>query len=261
MEKITSVAIVALAINSRGHIFAGSATSGVFRSTTNGQNWQLVINGMTNLQVRAFAINRNDEVFAGTNGGGIYRSLNNGDTWGETPLGLTNRVIISLATDRQGNIFAGSDGAGVFRSTDNGGNWSQLNAGLLNLRVRALAVNADGYVFAGTSGTGVFRSVQPTTSVGESVVESPADFLLEQNYPNPFNPSTNIPFVLPRPSRVTLKIFDHLGKEVVTLVDEKKSAGRHETHLQAAGWPSGVYFYRLQADGFLVETKKLVLLK
>jgi hypothetical protein len=60
---------------------------------------------------------------------------------------------------------------------------------------------------------------------------------------------------------VTLKIFDHLGKEVATLVNEKRPAGRHETHVQAAGWPSGVYFYRLQADGFFVETKKLVLLK
>jgi ligand-binding sensor domain-containing protein len=254
------VIIVSLAINSQGHIFAGSATSGVYRSTNNGGNWQLIINGITNVQARALAINRNDHIFVGTAGGGIFRSTDNGDTWIATSLGLTFRQVISLSIDKQGHIFAGTEGGGIFRSIDNGGNWAPLNAGLSSLYVRALTVNANGYVFAGSLSAGVFRSAQPTTSVSEPAMNLPTDFFLAQNYPNPFNPSTTIVFALPRASRVTLKIFNRVGEEVATLVNQKLSAGQHEAHWEASGWASGVYFYRLQAEGF-AQTKKLMLIK
>ncbi|MBI4429797.1 MAG: T9SS type A sorting domain-containing protein, partial [Ignavibacteriales bacterium] len=84
-------------------------------------------------------------------------------------------------------------------------------------------------------------------------------FSLSQNYPNPFNPSTEIQFSLSRKSYVTLTIFDLLGREVATLISEELSAGSYSTHWDAAGLPSGVYLYRLQAGAF-VETKKLILL-
>jgi hypothetical protein len=88
----------------------------------------------------------------------------------------------------------------------------------------------------------------------------PNNFGVMQNYPNPFNPSTTIPFSLPSTSFVSLKIFDVLGKEVATLVNEVKSAGIYKTQWNADHMPSGIYFYRLQAGSF-TETKKLVLLK
>jgi hypothetical protein len=86
------------------------------------------------------------------------------------------------------------------------------------------------------------------------------DYVLYQNFPNPFNPSTNISFSLPCQSFVSLKVFDLLGRYVVTLVSEELSAGNHTRQWNAATISSGVYFYRLQAGSF-VETKKLVFLR
>jgi len=70
-----------------------------------------------------------------------------------------------------------------------------------------------------------------------------------------------IPFVLPRGSQVTLKVFTHLGEEIATLVNQKLPAGRHEARWDASGWPSGVYFYRLRAGDRFVETRRLLLVK
>jgi ligand-binding sensor domain-containing protein len=211
--------------------------------------------------VRAIDFNRNEHIFAGTYGSGIFRSTNNGDTWVETPFGLTHRFIFALAIHQRGDIFVGTNGGGVFRSLDNGGNWRDLNSGLTNLQVRTLAINASGYIFAGTIGAGVFRSVQPIiTRISEFTEAWPSGFFLEQNYPNPFNPLTTIPFSLPRSVHVTLKVFNHLGEEVKTLMNQKLPSGRHEARWIATEQASGVYFYRLQAEGF-VETKKLILVK
>ena len=86
------------------------------------------------------------------------------------------------------------------------------------------------------------------------------EFKLQQNYPNPFNPTTTIKFQLPEQQHVSLKIFDMLGREVTTLVDDIKSAGIHQVEFNAAGYASGVYFYQVKAGKFL-ETKKFVLMK
>lgn len=101
--------------------------------------------------------------------------------------------------------------------------------------------------------------------VKENVSEKlPAEFSLSQNYPNPFNPSTVIRYQLPAASHVTLKIYDVLGNEVSTLVNEFKQAGvynsQFSTYKQGSQLSSGVYFYQLKAGNF-VETKKFVLMK
>ena len=90
----------------------------------------------------------------------------------------------------------------------------------------------------------------------------PLEFGLQQNYPNPFNPSTTISYQLPEASDVTLKIFNTLGEEVATLINnEYKSAGEHSSlFFVNSSLPSGVYFYQLKAGSF-VETKKMVLLR
>ncbi|MGD0339700.1 MAG: discoidin domain-containing protein [Bacteroidota bacterium] len=88
----------------------------------------------------------------------------------------------------------------------------------------------------------------------------PKQFALKQNYPNPFNPSTTIQYSLPNAAYVTLKICNTLGQEVAQLVSQQMSAGVHSTEWNASGFASGVYYYRLEAGGF-VETKKLVLLR
>ncbi len=88
----------------------------------------------------------------------------------------------------------------------------------------------------------------------------PAEFVLGQNFPNPFNPSTRIEYFVPNESFVTIKVYDFLGREVTTLVNETKSTGSYEFLFDAASLPSGVYFYTLQTENFL-NTKKMILLK
>ncbi|BDQ02636.1 LamG-like jellyroll fold domain-containing protein [Ignavibacterium sp.] len=89
---------------------------------------------------------------------------------------------------------------------------------------------------------------------------SPEKFSLEQNYPNPFNPSTKISWQLPVSSHQTLKVYDVLGKEVATLVDEYRDSGKYEVEFDASKLSSGIYFYKLNAGSFS-ETKKMILIK
>ncbi|HVO74282.1 MAG TPA: T9SS type A sorting domain-containing protein [Ignavibacteriaceae bacterium] len=94
----------------------------------------------------------------------------------------------------------------------------------------------------------------------KSVSEIPKTFELLQNFPNPFNPTTTIRFQTPNKEFVSLRIYDLLGKEVTTLVNEEKPAGSYKVTWNAHGLSSGVYFYRLKAGNF-AAIKKLVLLK
>lgn len=96
--------------------------------------------------------------------------------------------------------------------------------------------------------------------VDESKSALPSTSVLIQNHPNPFNPSTEITYAVPMQVSVLLRIYDMLGREVATLVNEKKQPGEYTVEWKAANVPSGVYFYRLVAGNF-VQTKKMILLK
>jgi hypothetical protein len=98
------------------------------------------------------------------------------------------------------------------------------------------------------------------TNLGGTQTNIPSTFELEQNYPNPFNPSAKIKYSIPTSEFVFLKVFDVLGKEIKTLVNEYKLAGIYEVELDASKLPSGVYLYQLKAGSF-IETKKMLLLK
>jgi len=91
-------------------------------------------------------------------------------------------------------------------------------------------------------------------------ITSPSKFELEQNYPNPFNPTTTIRFTIPEKSQVTLKVFDMLGREVSTLVNEVKDAGTHTVKFAGKDLPSGMYLYTLTAGNY-TATKKMMLVK
>jgi len=96
-------------------------------------------------------------------------------------------------------------------------------------------------------------------SVEQRSLAVPERFALSQNYPNPFNPSTMINYQLAMSNWVTLKVYDILGQEVQTLVNEKKEAGMHEVRFNAKGMPSGVYIYRLTTPGATISRKMLLL--
>ena len=105
------------------------------------------------------------------------------------------------------------------------------------------------------------------TDVNESSIY-PKDFVLYQNYPNPFNPSTKIKYTVPsvitnaaqQSQLVTLKVYDALGNEIATLVNEEQSSGEYEVTFEAGEFTSGIYFYSL-TRGKLAETRKMLLLK
>jgi hypothetical protein len=109
-------------------------------------------------------------------------------------------------------------------------------------------------------------SLEMFTDFGSAVEDGPAqirNFELAQNFPNPFNPSTTFKFVIPEAAFVTLKIYNLLGNEVATLVEENRQAGEYEVPFQAHHLPSGIYLCRMEAQGntTFVQTRKVSLLK
>ncbi|MBS4034201.1 MAG: T9SS type A sorting domain-containing protein [Ignavibacterium sp.] len=102
--------------------------------------------------------------------------------------------------------------------------------------------------------------INPVTGVFPACSNIISNFNLSQNYPNPFNPTTTIKYSIPKLNFVTIKIYNVLGIEVATLVNEEQTVGTYELNWNAANLPSGVYFYQLRAGNY-VETKKMILLR
>ena len=98
------------------------------------------------------------------------------------------------------------------------------------------------------------------TRVEETQETVPTEFKLVQNYPNPFNPTTTIQYSIASATHVTLRVYDMLGREVATLVDEEMQPGSYQTTFSAAELPSGLYFYRIQAADFQ-QVRKLTVVK
>jgi photosystem II stability/assembly factor-like uncharacterized protein len=157
-----------------------------------------------------------------------------------------------------GTVVSGSD---ILHTTDGGNEWMAQSSGAGNALHAVLFTDANTGTVVGDSGT-----ILRTTNGGVTSIERgyqyvvPKHYQLSQNYPNPFNPSTTISYQLRTQSRVTLKVFDVLGREIAPLANELNPPGRYTVRWDASGVPSGVYFYRLQAGSF-VNTKKLILLK
>ena len=233
------------------NVLAGTGT-GVYISTNTGTTWsQTALNNKAVIALNANGTN----IFAGTYQNGVYLSTNNSTSWTQTS--LNNRNVYSLASSGL-NIFAGTDSFGVYVSNNNGTTWTQRNEGL-NLSVYSFCILSN-YIYAGT-GNSVFRRLL-TELIGIKQLSCiiPDKFSLSQNFPNPFNPTTNIKFDLPKKGLVTLNIFDALGREVATLVNEQLAPGTYETTFDASAHPSGIYFYKLTAGDF-TDTKRMILLK
>jgi photosystem II stability/assembly factor-like uncharacterized protein len=128
-------------------------------------------------------------------------------------------------------------------------------------KIDVLVDNNFPYVWVGGNGFSIwyrqFEKIITDVNQNNSV---PTSFTLSQNYPNPFNPSTKIKYQIANSGRVTLKIYDLLGREVSTLVNETKPAGNYEVKFDGSSLTSGVYFYRMQCNSF-IETKKFILMK
>uniref|UniRef100_A0A832LN34 T9SS type A sorting domain-containing protein n=1 Tax=Ignavibacterium album TaxID=591197 RepID=A0A832LN34_9BACT len=264
-----------VAIGGAGTIFVGDATGYVLRSTNNGTNWtgSEVASGAGVRFLRQVGL----KWFAATSNG-IYISSNFGVSWSLGGLQGHNVNFIAIKSSADTlTLFASTNDAGVFFTTDNGNNWLPSNNGLPTLNITGLRSTGT-YLYAGTNGDGLWRIRinDLITNVDEETnTEVPSEFYLSQNYPNPFNPSTKIKFTIPSAPLslgeglgVRLKVYDVLGNEVATLVDEYKSAGNYEIVFNVAQsasadrpeLASGIYFYRLSSGNYSI-TKKMVLIR
>jgi hypothetical protein len=206
-----------------------------------------------------------DIVFSGSRFG-IYKSLDEGNTFDSTGISAMDMAVECFVQDKN-RIYAGytrSSGNDFFvwYSDDLGESWNFFDHQfqlLLDLYIY------DYKIWAGTNDGLWFKELE-TLSVDP--IEYPTAFKLEQNYPNPFNPTTKISWQSSVDSWQTLRIYDILGNEVATLVNEHRSAGNYEIDFNlaqsvAADHPaiaSGVYFYRLEIGSYR-ETKKMILLR
>jgi len=240
-----------VAINSLGDIFVSGGNQGLWRLPATDTIW---IEAAT-FPIYEFFIASNDYIYTKE-----AKSTDNGQTW--TTIG-NGSYIYSFAENSIGHLFFGTNeyGQGVYRSVDFGETWELISDGLpTSININALTVDSEDYLYAGTGGKSMFKTTTSTLVSVEDIEFKPTSFSLEQNYPNPFNPNTIIKFQIPEAHFVTLKVFDVLGNEVATLVNEEKTAGNYNFDFTTDKLTSGVYFYRLQAGSF-VETKKMILLK
>ncbi|QQS36108.1 MAG: T9SS type A sorting domain-containing protein [Ignavibacteriales bacterium] len=193
----------------------------------------------------------------------IYRSTNGGTVWEKFNPGVG--IIGQTSFTKQGEIlYVNLAKAGrnfIYKSTDNGVTWNLFDD------VRSSTANAIEYfnnrIYSGRFDGLWYYPLTPTDVEPDPVL--PNKFLLERNYPNPFNPSTKIRYIVgdayyASPALVTLKVYNILGNEVATLVNERKPSGEYEIDFTADGLASGIYLYKLSVNG-QTGTKKMTLLK
>jgi hypothetical protein len=244
--------------------------SPLFAKTTNGgANWtysSFMVNNneATLMDVHFFNEQNGTAVSVLWNGqGGISVTTNGGNNWSHQ---IVSPALygIDFAAALTGYI-AGSGGS-VFKSTDGGNNWSQQTTGS-SAFLRAVDFVDSVYGFAAGDGGTILKTtnggVLGFTQIGGDV---PKEFILYQNYPNPFNPKTKIKFQAPlSPPEggkqvVSIRVYDVLGKEVQTLVNESLSPGTYEVEFDGTNFASGIYYYALTSGDFKA-TRKLILLK
>jgi hypothetical protein len=253
--SMTNITVNSLFINGNNILAAaGVGGWGVFLSVNNGNSWSLI----GDLNVGTYAVSSSGNyIYAGTaDPSGMYSSSNYGINWTQTTYDIQNVVTIAVSNN---NVFIGSQGYGIDVSNDNGTNWIYRSEGIGSAYIYTLCI-INNYVYAGT-GNGLYRRpLSELIGINQISTEIPQQFSLSQNYPNPFNPTTNIRYQVQKAGTVKISVFDILGKEIETLVNEKQSAGTYEVTFNASQYPSGVYFYRLTTEGFS-KTKKMILIK
>ena len=265
--------------------FYGGDVGGVYISTDGGINWNY--NNFKTTDISSFS-KFGSSILAG-GGDGLFVSADNGLSWSK----ISNIPSIVIATDGS-KIYIGNNN-GIYASKDSGATFQQTgtyptasieiykndiyicgSAGLYrseNYGSTWLNVSTDGIIFSkiaikddnilGFDNVGGIYTAHISdiiVSVEANPQNIPLAYKLQQNYPNPFNPTTRISYEIPKSSFVTIKVYDVLGREVTTLVNEEKTAGIYSVQFNGSNLASGIYFYRIQAGDF-VQTNKLVLMK
>ncbi|KXK52410.1 MAG: 5'-nucleotidase [Chlorobi bacterium OLB5] len=251
----------------------GSGTKGVLYTSNGGTNWINYSTGSTKY-IESVYLRSSGLGFIGCDSSLLLRTTNFGLNWSQVTLPNNLRVQnIRFANESLG-WFMGTDRNSPYTGrlfvTNNGGTSFQQMMSLMNFDVKgfSFADAMNGFI-CGDSGKVLKTTNGGLTFISQNTGINPEKFSLSQNYPNPFNPVTTIRFSIPHHNLplkggdkegVILKIYDLLGKEITTLVNEQMQPGSYSVDWDASNFPSGVYFYRIEADDF-VESRKMVLLK
>lgn len=260
-------------------VIYASSNSIVFLSTDGGTTFSYRISGLPTRTVTSFNIHPDSAqtaivTFSGFGTGHIFKSTDYGITWvdisGNLPDVPVNDGIFYYPGHSTGVLLLATD-VGVFVTYDYGNSWQELADGLPNTVSIHLDYNKlQNKLRVATHGRGIWEYNGNIISIIKIETLIPKEFNLSQNYPNPFNPSTKIKFSIPSVETtrwvVSLKVYDALGRELETLVNENLSPGTYEVEWNAIDFPSGVYFYKLisgdpsTSSGF-TETKKMLMIK
>ena len=178
----------------------------------------------------------------------VYRVGGNGSNFYNTVLNDSASIPIEGGTPPFTGQFRPSRPLAQFINSSSDGDWI--------LRIYDRAKNLTGVI----KSWGITVTYLPCIGIRENNNNMPDKYSLSQNYPNPFNPVTNIKYQIPKNSFVTLKVYDVMGREVRTLLNEVKASGSYSIDFNASDLSSGVYFYKIQAGEFS-QTKKMMLIK
>ena len=186
------------------------------------------------------------------------------DEWSTFSLPSDHRYeeIVTIDITGDGVVYVANNHGEVYYSEDSGTSWTEMSGDLpAEVEINDFIKVGD-TIFAATKGLGVYSHDATSTSIKGFLAEDeqPLQARLYQNYPNPFNPETTIRFSLSQHANVELNVYNILGRKVAQLVDGPLHAGNHHVRFNASGLSGGIYFYRLEGDGWH-QSRKLILLK
>lgn len=189
----------------------------------------------------------------------IIKTTNAGMNWTDIqlPNTITNIEGVGFLNEQTGWVGGWGQNYNMpcYRTSNGGANWHAAGWGLNVNRFRFIN---DTTAFA--VGKTVYKLNYATVGIQQVSTEPPQNYNLHQNYPNPFNPATNIKFEIPKSSFTNIRIFNALGREIETIVNENLNAGIYEVSWDASAHPSGIYFYKIFSNEFN-QSKKMILIK
>jgi len=240
----------------------------LFNTTNGGISWTATTLSVTPRLFSAYFISRyngwviGDYLIYNGSSSSVHHTLNGGQSWFSVA-GFDSVALRDIAfANANIGVIVGTVGV-VFYTNNGGDTWSQSNIG--NHYIEAVSFNGDGVAICVGKNGFVARSTD-NGAIWEVVITAvteelqPLQYNLQQNFPNPFNPTTSISYSLSKTEWVELKVYNLLGSEVATLVDEQKYPGNYEVSWDASGFSSGVYFYKM-VTGASTLVKKMVLIR
>ena len=259
-KEFISDHVYGFAIDSNKNIYAGTYGAAIYKSTDDGNSWTTVYQSTPgNISIGSMAIAPNGSIFAYNDGYGILRSTDNGLTWKLVLGDGGNQNVTALNINKKGEIFASSSNNQFYSSKDNGNTWKSVLDNMAFCSIQDIKFDKNDTMYIATDES-VWRS-NPDTTVGirdKSFVI--LQYSLSQNFPNPFNPNTKINYSVKNAGLVKIDIFDILGREVESLVNQVKDPGKYSVTFNAKSFTSGVYFYKLEINDY-VSVKKMIFLK